>query len=150
MAKKKNAIINLRDKSISSFLFDMEIYFHLRISIETGHVPIKDKQTPPLDLLPLTWKMRNVLNRKKKLIFRFRFHRIKPLKPNHYCIYMNIIISSMSCNFFMHRATSWKSISWTFYAFSMKRRVLHKQETYSSSTTEWEAFISEELEECIS
>ena len=30
------------------------------------------------------------------------------------------------------------------------RRVLPKQEAYSSHITEWEAFISEEVEECIS
>ena len=48
------------------------------------------------------------------------------------------------------RATSWNYISWTFYAFLIRRPVLPKQEVYSSSITEWEACISEELEECIS
>ena len=60
------------------------------------------------------------------------------------------MISSVSCIFFINCATSGKSISWMFYAFSIRRRVLPKQEAHSFSITEWESFISEELEECIS
>ena len=39
---------------------------------------------------------------------------------------------------------------WMFYVFLIRRRVFPKQEAYSSFITEWETFISEELEECIS
>ena len=53
-----------------------------------------------------------------------------------------------SYNYFIHktRATSRKYISMKFYAFSISRRVLPKQEAYSSFITEREAFIIKEPE----